>query len=221
MAEKYGEIPKRFTKKWWEYFWDYYKIHTFVILFIAIVVISTVYSVVTAPEYDFNVVYSGKDNMPVEQVEMLKEKLSLFVTDSDGDGKDGVEIRQNTYIEGLDDASVAQTMIMRMQLEATDQDSIVYLINEANLCYMIDAPEMERVFKPVEEWLENETQEDKLYKFNGQAYAVKVNESKILAECGILSDDLYLAVRDYLVEQDDEMKEKIADAINIANAIME
>ena len=24
MAEKYGDMPKRFTKKWWEYFWDYY-----------------------------------------------------------------------------------------------------------------------------------------------------------------------------------------------------
>ena len=25
MAEKYGEIPPRFTRAWWNYFWYYYK----------------------------------------------------------------------------------------------------------------------------------------------------------------------------------------------------
>ncbi len=219
MAEKYGEIPKRFTKKWWEYFWDYYKIHTIVSALVIMVAGSTVYNIITAPRYDFNVVYSGKANMPKEQVEKLREKLSVFVTDSDGDGKDGVDIRQNTFIEGLGDVSVAQTMIMRMQLEATDKDSIIYIIDKSNLRYMVDDPSMEGMFKTVDKWTENEVEEDKLYRFNGQAYAVNLKDSKILRECEILSDDLYVAVRDYRVEQDDEMKEKIADAINIANAI--
>ena len=40
MAEKYGEVPPKFTKKWWEYFWDYYKWH--VIITVVAVLIASV-----------------------------------------------------------------------------------------------------------------------------------------------------------------------------------
>ncbi len=221
MAEKYGEIPKLFTKKWWGYFWEYYKVHTIVSVLIVSVAISTVYKIVTAPEYEFNIAYSAELDLSADTEEMFGQELSQYVTDSNGDGEDGVLIRQNNFMLGMEDAQVEQTLIMRMQLEMTDEDTIVYIIGEDKLKYMIDSPDMEGAFVPVENWLDSEVGEDKLYVFDGQAYAVKLDGSKMLSQYKIKSDDLYIAVRNYNKELSDEMKEKIANAINVANAIVE
>ncbi len=221
MAEKYGEVPKRFTKKWWEYFWDYYKVHTIITLIVLVAVIYTVNLYVTAPEYEFNVAYSAESNIPQGEEELFRQKLSKFVTDSDGDGKDGVAIIQNSFISGMEDPQMERMMITRMQLEMTDEDTIVYLLSEDKLKYMIDAPEMEGAFLPVDEWLDTEIDDNKLYMSNGKAYAVRLNGSKMLENYNINSDNLYIGVRNYSEELSDEMKEKIADAKRLANAIVE
>ena len=57
--EKYGEIPKRFTKKWWEYFWDYYKIHTIATIAIVVAVASTISQCVNKIDYDLSLVTTG------------------------------------------------------------------------------------------------------------------------------------------------------------------
>ena len=221
MAEKYGEVPKRFTKKWWEYFWDYYKIHTIVVLVILVAVIYTVHHYVTAPEYEFNIAYSAQMNIPSEEEEQFREILCEFVTDSDGDGKDGVGIIQNSFVPGMEDVQVENVMITRMQLEMTDDDTIVYIFSEDKLKYMTDAPEMEGAFLPVDRWLSIDVDDEKLHMTNDNAYAVRLNDSKMLENCKINSDDLYIGVRNYNGELSDEMKEKIADAIRMANAIVE
>lgn len=221
MAEKYGEVPKRFTRKWWEYFWDYYKVHTIVILLILVSVIYTVHHFITAPEYEFNIAYSAESNIPQGEEELFRQKLSQFVTDSDGDGKDGVAIIQNSFISGMEDAQMERMMITRMQLEMTDEDTIVYIFSEDKLEYMIDSPEMEGAFLPVNQWLSIDVDDEKLYMCNGNACAVRLNSSKMLENYNINSDNLYIGVRNHSEELSDEMKEKIADAKRIANAIVE
>lgn len=221
MAEKYGEVPKRFTKKWWEYFWDYYKVHTIITLIVLIAVIYTVNHYVTAPEYEFNVAYSAESNIPQGEEELLRQKFSQFITDSDGDGKDGVAIIQNSFMPGMEDVQVEQVMITRMQLEMTDQDTILYIMSEDKLKYMIDAPEMEGAFLPVSDWLEIEVDDEKLHMSNNNAYVVKLNGSKMLENYNISSDNLYIGIRNHNEELSDEMKEKIADAKRLANAIVE
>lgn len=59
MAEKYGTIPKRFTKDWWSYFWDYYKVHTLVTVGIIAAIIITIIQVRSTPKYDLYVTYVG------------------------------------------------------------------------------------------------------------------------------------------------------------------
>ncbi len=221
MAEKYGEVPKRFTREWWEYFWDYYRIHTIVTLVILVAVIYTVNHYVTAPEYEFNIAYFAESNIPQGEEELFRQKLSQFVTDSDGDGKDGVAIIQNSFVSGVLDIQMEQTMITRMQLEMTDEDTIVYILSEDKLKYMMDAPEMEGAFLPVSQWLDTEVDDDKLYMSNGNACAIRINGSKMLDNYRINSDNLYIGVRSYNKELSDKMKEKIADAKRIANAIVE
>ncbi len=220
MAEKYGEIPKLFTKKWWEYFWDYYKLHTIVTVIAILVVVITVYQSATAPKYDFNVLYAGEYDLIDENAELLRQKMSEFVTDSDGDGKDGVALNIISFVEGSEDPRVEYALITRMQLEVADENSILYIFDETKAPYYMGNPEMEGAFLEVSRWLDDEVGEDGIYLSDGKAYAVSLKHSKILKDCGINSENLYIAVRNHVKEPNEELKEKIADAKSIANAII-
>lgn len=221
MAEKYGEVPKLFTKEWWEYFWDYYKWHTIAILSILLIAGVTIYHQVTQPKYEFNVSYSADLSISDESELALEKKMSEFVTDSDGDGMDGVDIRQLTFIEGTQEPQVEYTMITKLQLEMTDENTIIYIFDDNKAKYLVESESMEGAFLEADEWLASEVEEEKLYIHDGKAYAVKLNGSKILEDCGIAYDNLYIALRNHNEDIDDEMKEKIADAKEIANAIIE
>lgn len=220
MAEKYGEIPKRFTKKWWEYFWDYYKVHTIATVAIIIAVVAIIYQAVTAPQYEFNVSYAGEYDIPYESAEALRLKMSEFVTDSNGDGKDGVQLNQISFLENIEDPQVIYTSVTRMQLEVTDQNSILYIFDDTKAQYYVESPAMEGVFLGVEEWLFEDVSEDRLYVTGEKACAVSLKGSKFLEECAIDSQNLYIAIRSHNDDLDEEMQEKIADAKNIANAII-
>ena len=220
MAEKYGEIPKKFTKKWWEYFWDYYKVHTIAILAIIIAVIVTIYQAVTAPQYEFNAFYAGEYDIPYENAEALRLKMSEFVTDSNGDGKDGVALNRISFNENTEDSQVMYASITKMQLEVTDKNTILYIFDDSKAQYYVGNPTMEGVFLEVKEWLFEDISDDRLYMADEKACAVSLKGSKFLEELGIDSENLYIAVRNHNEEIDEEMQEKIADAKNIANAII-
>lgn len=220
MAEKYGEIPKLFTVKWWGYFWEYYKLHTIIIAVILLLAGSTVYSVVTAPKYDFNVSYAGEYDLIDKNAEILRKRLSEFVTDTDGDGKDGVALNRISFVDGMEDPQLEYALIVRMQLEFTDNNSILFIFDDTKAPYYIGVPETDGAFLEVSQWLDGEVSDDRLYMLDEKAYALSLKGSKLLEECGIKSDNLYIAVRNYKQEPDEELKEKIADAKNIANAIV-
>ncbi len=220
MAEKYGEIPKLFTKKWWEYFWDYYKIHTIVAAVIILLTGTAVYQSVTAPKYDFNVLYAGEYDLIDENAELLRQRMSGFVTDTDGNGKDGVALKRISFVNGMDAPQVEYASIMKMQLEFTDDNSILFIFDDTKAQFYIGTSEMDGAFLEVSQWLDGEVGEDRLYISDDKAYAVSLKGSKLLEECGINSDNLYIAVRNHIEEPHEELKEKIADAKNIANAIL-
>lgn len=220
MAEKYGEIPKRFTKKWWEYFWDYYKVHTIASVVIIIAVVVTIYQVLTAPQYEFNVSYAGEYDIPYENAEVLRLKMSEFVTDSNNDGKDGIKLNQISFVEGREDPQIESAKATRMYLEITDENSILFLVDESKAKYFFGDGELEDAFLEVYQWLLEDIGDDKLYIKDDKAYAVCLKGSKLLEECGIDSENLYIAIRCYDDDLDEEMQEKIADAKNIANAII-
>ena len=76
MAEKYGEVPPKFTKKWWEYFWDYYKWHVIITVVAVLIASVTIVQCATRQKYDMNVVYAGHMNYSEEEINKLKEIIS-------------------------------------------------------------------------------------------------------------------------------------------------
>ena len=90
MAEKYGEVPPKFTKKWWEYFWDYYKWHVIITVVAVLIASVTIVQCATRPKYDMNVVYAGHMNYSEEEINKLKEIISERISDIDGNGENSV-----------------------------------------------------------------------------------------------------------------------------------
>ena len=220
MAEKYGEIPKLFTKKWWEYFWDYYKWHTIAVVFVLFVAITVIVQVSTSPKYDFNFFYTADFYMQEHGKEELRQELSKFVTDSDGDGKDGVAINEIVFVEGQEDPQVEYAKVTKIGLEFTDKNTVLFIFDDNKAPYFFDNESMDGVFLETDEWLDEPVEQERLYTKDSKSYAVSLKNSKIFNEFGVDCDNLYVAVRRYYEELDDEMNEKIADAKKIANAIV-
>ena len=87
MAEKYGTIPKKFTKECWSYFWGYYKVHTIVTIILVVAVASSIYSKVTAPKYDLTLGYVGNALIDEATEEKIKKEAGLLSTDVNKDGE--------------------------------------------------------------------------------------------------------------------------------------
>ena len=138
MAEKYGTIPKRFTKAWWEYFWEYYKIHTIVIAFIIIAVAITVYQVKTTPKYDLNLSYAGEMYLSDEMVSAIQDKLSEVIDDLDRNGEKKTGINQCVFTENDEDLQFTQAMITKLQLEFVTDESMLCDFSEDKAKYLFE-----------------------------------------------------------------------------------
>ena len=95
MAEKYGTIPKKITKEWWEYFWTYYKWHIIIPFAIILMIVSTIYSQINAEKFDVILTYAGKMNYSQEMTEKLEKELSPLCSDVDGNGKKSLLFGRN------------------------------------------------------------------------------------------------------------------------------
>lgn len=219
MAEKYGVVPKRFTKAWWEYFWEYYKWHTIVILTLAAVFAVCVYQAVTKPEYYFTVSYAGEFYLSDEQEARLSEKLSSFVNDEED--CDGIALNQVAFVEENEDPQALYTKITRLQLEVTNEETMIYIFDADKAKYYIESESMDGAFLTAEEWLNTEIDDDRLIGKDGKTYAVRLDDSGFLKECEIDGKDLYIAMRNHTPEEAEKLKEKISDAKSIANTILE
>ena len=59
--ERYGTIPKRFTKEWWDYFWYYYKWRVIFILVAVIFLAITCTQCAMRIDYDMKISYVGSN----------------------------------------------------------------------------------------------------------------------------------------------------------------
>lgn len=195
MAEKYGTIPKRFTKDWWSYFWDYYKVHTLVAVGIIAAIIITIIQVRSTPKYDLYVTYVGDMYLTDEKQAELSEKLSAQIDDIDGDGKKSVGISQ--YIFSEDDIEgnpqYFQAIITKVQLTFLNDDSMLFIFNDKNSNYLFQSDNLEGAFSPVSEWTDTSgIDKDRLFASSGSVYGVQISDS--VFDSGI-NEKLYAAVR--------------------------
>lgn len=222
MAEKYGTIPKKFTKAWWEYFWMYYKWHTIIIAFVIIAVGSTIYQNITATKYDVTLMYAGKNMYNEQAVLKIEETLSPLCIDADENGESALLFSQlNIDLENQSDSEYLMAMVTKLQLSLAEDDVYLYIMDKPTAQYCMGDDTENAIFAPLADWVTADLAEKEIYSINGIDYGIKLDDYEFFAENDIDFKDQYLFLRYY--PRKDQIKRQLAGyevSIDLANKIL-
>lgn len=217
MAEVYGEKPKKFTREWWQYFWMYYKWYVIVIAVICVFTGVSIKQCATSEKYDAVVVYSGARPISEEDADKIEDIMSGYVDDIDKNGKNKVFLEQLNVSEANVDMQYDAAMKIKLLVEMQSGDVFLYIMDKAQMSEILDNPEVNDAFIPVEEWADIEIEADCLYETDGVNRAVSLKNSSLLTEAGVKCDDLYIFIMENVKEKSRQMYE---NDIRIANALL-
>lgn len=221
MAEKYGTIPKRFTKEWWSWYWMYYKWHTIGVLFVLFLVVLTVTESITAEKYDTTVIYAGRRYYNDSAVSKVEEVLSPLCEDLDGNGKKSLQFL--SYDVDLNSSDVQYLEARRLKLDTsfTGGDTFLYIMDkELADIYKFDGVDT-IVFAPLEDWVTADISGFETFDAHGKAYGVDISDLKIFKDAGVDTSGLYLFMRYY--PRKDQMKEELKGyeaSVELANKML-
>ncbi|MBR4720496.1 MAG: hypothetical protein IK057_01905 [Clostridia bacterium] len=178
--EVYGVKPKIFTKEWWPYYWDYYKFHTIAVIFVLIIIISTVNECKNQTNYDLTLDVITENYISQDTMDALLNTVCENVEDVTGNEK--VE----AYINYIDmnengDPQYLQAMHTKMTFEASYTDAFVFLMSKKYADYMSE----NEIFEPTSKWTDKES-------YNG--YVIDLTNCQTLQNIGIDTSDLYLGI---------------------------
>ena len=221
MAEKYGTIPKKFTKEWWDYFWTYYKWHTLIIVLVICMVTGTIYGKMTAEKFDITLTYAGKGSVPQEISEVIEEKLSPLCPDIDQNGEPNLLFQQFNLANAESDPEYAMAMTTKLQMTFGEDEAYIYILDEdLAKAYMGETADS-CVFAPVDDWLTEDINNPEFLSAHGKNYGVKLTDCKLLNESGADFSERYLFIRYY--PRKDQIKRQLdgyKGAIQLANKIL-
>lgn len=188
--EKYGTIPPKFTKEWWEYFWTYYKFHTIVAVVIVGLIIYTVHAVRSTVEYDLTVYMLAQNEHPSdESMKKLEDKLNLLSEDVNKNGKVQTTINVDVYSGDTNIAYIqyanSMTQTTKFIAEATNADNQIYIVDRATADILISYGCM----LPVVEWADGVDTLD-IYK----DYFLSLYQNPVFTSWGFDDKNLYMGI---------------------------
>lgn len=218
MAEKYGEIPPKFTKQWWEYFWEYYKWHVIITVAAVIIAAVTIVQCATREKYDMTVVYAGHMNYSEGEIQRFKSLMEECISDIDSNGKQSVDFQHLVFSDGAGNEEFDYAMQTKLDMTFTDDFTYVYLMDEIEAKLYIQRKSVSEGFEPADVFAKD-TDAEILRAEDGTGYAVNLNNSSILRENNIYCDDLYLFIR-VNSQNDEKSAQSYNDALNIAKKLI-
>lgn len=192
MSEKYGVIPQRFTKKWWEYIWDYYKWFIIAGAFAISLALFTVYQVMSTPHYDLTVTLASGHLFGDDDVAKISELINANSTDINGDGEVNCDISRLMF---LGDIQMDNAYNTKFLLSLQESDCLIYLMDKERFDALMAQGLSDEEFTSVNEWSDQEFSDEDCYIKDGIKFGVKISKS---SQWNIdIEDDteLYLAVR--------------------------
>lgn len=217
MAEKYGEIPPRFTGAWWEYFWTYYKWHVLIPLFAVIFAAVTITQCATREKFDQTVTYAGHMVYSDAEMQKLHDVLLPEVEDTDENGEPSLFVQQLTFSDMAGSEEFDYAVQTKLDIELGNDGSYLFFYDASELELMTDREAADEIYLPVSEWGENIPSE-RIYVKNGYQYAVNLKDSKILNDNGIYCGDTYAVIRRNY-SKDDKSEAAAANAVKLANIL--
>ncbi len=218
--EYYGPKPKIFTKEWWPYYWDYYKWHTIAVVAAVVAIVATVIQVANQEKYDGSFVCAGNIVFPQEYSDKIEEQLEEAVDDLDENGEKSVLMEQLTFSKDDVDAQYSAAMRMKFDIKLQTNESFAFIMDEELMTQTLKNPETDGCFATVEEWLTAEVSEENIYKIDGTPYAVKLTDSKMIKELGLLGDNIYAVLKYNYDETDEELNRQFENAKKMLNTIV-
>lgn len=216
--EKYGEIPPRFTKAWWEYFWEYYKWHVLGTLLAVILVFVWVYQCTHKPKYDLTMVYASHQMRSEAEQVKISTLAEEYIIDADGNGKNQVVFQPLIFSDGAGSEEFDNAIQTKLDLTFLDDYNFIYLMDEIEARLYMNRNDVAGMFDDVSTYLPNTTAKS-LQGENGVTYAVSLADSKLLKDNKIDSNDLYLMIK--VNGKDDEINKKSHDsAVRLAKALV-
>lgn len=199
--EVYGEKPKKFTAKWWEYIWEYYKWHFVTVLFIIFVLVTTLQQCATRPKYDLQITIATEQDLVLTQVDSLRADVESIVTDATGNGVNEVYIMPLT-LNPEGDPQVMQVNHTKFTVELSMPESYVFILSKTYADQVVGSGLLESV----DVWAGGESKEE--------VVSLKGNEK--LAALGIDTEELYLGV----VSLEDENKDDELEKARYENGVL-
>lgn len=192
--ERYGTIPKRFTKEWWSYFWYYYKWHVLGTLFALFFIVFTCVQCATRPKYDTMVTYAGSKVYDDAALNALASLAGQDFPDIDGNGKVLVGVQQMNFSNNASTAEYDYAIQTKLDLTLQDGETLLYLYDKATAELMLGREYADQIYAPLSQWCANPKQGEQLM-IGTEGYAISLSGSKLLEENQIYHEDLYLVVR--------------------------
>ncbi len=221
MAEKYGTVPKRFTKEWWSWFWMYYKIHTIGVIFVLFLIVLTLTDSITSEKYDITLTYAGRRYYDSSAQAKVEEILSPLCEDLDGNGKNSLQFL--SYDVDLESKDLQYLEARKLKIDTSLSDGKTYLFimdkEMAELYKYENADDI--VFAPLDDWVAADISEFNTYEVHGKAYGVDISNLKIFKDAGVDTSGMYLYMRYYPREdQKNEHLKGYNASIDLANKIL-
>ena len=219
MAEKYGTIPPKFTKEWWNYFWDYYKVHTIVTIIVIAVIASTIYGKVTAPKYDLTICYVGNSIIDEQVEEEIRNHASKITPDVDENGESLCDFYQISFSLENPNDDFTKAMNTKMQLSLAGDETYIYILDKSHLEFYATNDLKHCPFEPLENWLKRDYKFSR-YSVEGKDVAISLSGNQFLEKHGINSSDKYLVMRYYPREDQKKQLDGYKAAIKLANSLI-
>ena len=207
MAEKYGEVPPKFTKKWWEYFWDYYKWHTITVICVIAAIVITVVQVKNREKYDLNILVGTYSHMTTESIESRTNELEEKTNDVADNGESNIMLLYNGFSDNVDQTEYNSAMEARFSLYLQEDRSFIFIVDEQGSQLLLDIDYCDEMYVPSSE-LTSDT-EGGLKGSDGVVYGTPLKNSTLLKKHKINGENLYLILRKNF--KDDTLNAKAFD----------
>lgn len=216
--ERYGTIPKRFTKEWWPYFWYYYKWHVLGTLFALFFILFTFAQCALRPKYDTTLTYAGSKIYDDQSLKAWAELAQQNFIDLDVNGKVLVGVQQMNFSNNPATAEYDYAVQTKLDLELQTGETFLFLYDKATAELMLNRPYTDQIYAPLSQWCETPAQKEQIMA-GGEGYAISLADSKLLEEHQIYHEDLYLVIR-APYKQDEKTQAAYNASIALANKLV-
>jgi len=225
MAEKYGTVPKKFTKAWWSWYWMYHKGITLGAIFAIILIVITIVDYATKERYDITLTFASESYCSDTTVENMEKILSPMCEDLDGNGEKSLFFSQFYIDFESTDAEYLQATMLKIDMAIGEDSTYLFIVDEAVAKRYIGEEKKDCSFAPLKDWVTGDISNFQTYDAHDTAYGIDISTLDIFKEAGInpASENKHYMFMRYYPRKDqlDDHKAGYEASINLANKILE